>query len=149
MSIPDNLIIQYFKVYTYLPNAYIASLEQEILGGKNPFYIKMELAKQLVERYHASPAADTEHEWFIERFSKKQAPVDTPIIKYHAGEAAYNIVKRLNGDMSNSNILRLFKQGAVTIADDKISSDLAIGKSNDDKLIKIGKRQLFQLKLAE
>src|SRR5947208_12612735 len=57
MSISDELMWRYFELLSFRPLAEIAALRSEAAGGRNPRDIKLELARELVARFHDAAAA--------------------------------------------------------------------------------------------
>src|SRR5260370_419194 len=58
MSISDELMWRYFELLSFRPLAEIAALRREASGGRNPRDIKLELARELVSRFHDAAAAE-------------------------------------------------------------------------------------------
>lgn len=68
MSIPDELIAEYFRIYTDMPLEEIERMGEEI--EKHPRNAKVKLAYALVGRYHGHEIAAWEREWFENTISK-------------------------------------------------------------------------------
>jgi len=66
MSMPDNLIVEYFKVYTEVPLEKIAQMEKDL--PSDPMKFKLLLAKEIVQRYHGEKIAEDEFKWFKKTF---------------------------------------------------------------------------------
>ena len=58
MSISDTLMWRYFELLSLRPLAEIAQLKQEAEAGANPRNIKVQLAQELVARFHSQAAAE-------------------------------------------------------------------------------------------
>lgn len=72
MSIPDELLTEWFELLTDRPAAEIPALVA------NPMPAKKQLGKDIIAFYHgAAAAAEAEAEW-IRRFSERQDPTDMP-----------------------------------------------------------------------
>jgi tyrosyl-tRNA synthetase len=142
MSIPDNLIADYLRVYTEVPIAEVARIEKII--PNNPMIQKKFLAYKIVERYHGSKVAMEEQKWFEKTFSARLIPADIKEIAVNFPTDIFMVVKEYFGEKkSNSEIRRLFEQGAVSLNQSKIS-DTKKSVGNGD-IIKIGKRVWFKL----
>jgi len=144
MSIPDSLIIEYFKIYTEIPLTEISQIEKKL--SSDPMKFKLLLAKEIVKRYHGEKIADQELKWFKKTFSEKQIPKDAPVVSLGSKSAsAFKILRKCfsQKEKSNSEIRRLIKQGAVK-ADNKIikSSEEIISLPN---YLKVGKRNWFKI----
>ncbi len=53
-------------------------LKQQAAAGRNPRDIKIELAKEIIARFHDDAAAEAAHADFTQRFSKNALPDDIP-----------------------------------------------------------------------
>src|SRR5690554_1643591 len=52
MSIPDDLIMQYFQLATTVSNDELSEIKRVLDSGKNPKYIKQRLARSIVSFFH-------------------------------------------------------------------------------------------------
>ncbi len=57
VSMPDSLIWRYYELLSFRSIADIDGLKQQIETGRNPKDIKIELAKELITRFHGEEAA--------------------------------------------------------------------------------------------
>lgn len=147
MSIPDNLIVDYFKVYTDVPMTEIEQIEGDI--EKNPMAGKLRLAHDIVRRYHGNEVADQERLWFEKTFSRREIPEDlSQIVIGDKSATIFQILRKCfpQDEKSNSNIRRLIQQKAVSLdgrtmagLDEKI--DLPI----EGVKLKVGKRWWFRV----
>src|SRR2546429_9206764 len=79
MSISDELMWRYFELLSFRPLAEIAALRSEAAGGRNPRDIKLELARELVARFHDAAAAARAQRNFTARGSERTGPGDLPV----------------------------------------------------------------------
>jgi len=118
MSIPDELMWQYYELITDRTPAEIAALKAEVAGGKlHPMDAKMRLATEVIATFHGQDAATKAAENFQRVFRDRQAPTEIPVVKMKQGEA-----KQLNALLvelklidSKSEADRLIKQGGVEV----------------------------------
>lgn len=147
MSIPDSLIIEYFKVYTEVPLEEIARMERGL--PSDPMKFKLLLAEEIVQRYHGEKAAKEELRWFKKTFSEQQIPEDAPVISLGSDSAsAFEVLRKCftPEQKSNSEIKRLIRQGAVKI-DSRTVEDyegIVLLPTGGIKL-KVGKRNWFKI----
>ena len=146
MSMADNLIIEYFKVYTDVPLKEISEMEKDLLN--HPMEYKLALAKEIVKRYHGDAIAQDELDWFKNTFSEKNIPED--MLKIYFEKETENILEILKNcfesKKSNSDLRRLIQQGAVKANEEKISDEkqeIKIGEQGVN--IKVGKRSWFKI----
>ena len=108
------------------------------------------LAEEIIKRYHDKVSAKIEREWFENTFSRKITPEDIPILEVDCPQwVAIDLVKKFfNDSKSNSDVRRLFQQGAVSVNSVKISAfDARVEVSTDD-VVKVGKRAWFKIKIT-
>ena len=149
MKIPDELIVDYLKIYTNVPMDEISRVEKEILS--DPMKWKKFLAREILKRYHNEADVQNEQEWFENTFSKKITPDDIPVLEVDESQwVAIDLVKKhFDKSKSNSELRRLFKQGAVSLNDRKISAfDEKVDVASED-VIKVGKRTWFKVRVEE
>ena len=149
MKIPDELIVDYLKIYTDVPMGEISGIEKEI--SSDPMKWKKFLAREILKRYHNEADVQNEQEWFENTFSKKITPDDIPVLEVDESQwVAIDLVKKhFDKSKSNSELRRLFKQGAVSLNDRKISAfDEKVDVASED-VIKVGKRTWFKVHVEE
>jgi tyrosyl-tRNA synthetase len=144
MSLPDDLLIKYYRAFGYLFDDEIPALEKFIAAEP------MEAKKQLAAYFVSIDGRDlgigrTEREKFEKKFSKKElTDGDFIEIKVKKGTNIVDAVHMSGKFASKGEIRRLLQSGAVkdTKTDQKISADFAIG---GDIKIKVGKLNYFSL----
>src|SRR4030065_626029 len=149
MSIPDNIMIDYFRLLTSLLIEEINDIENGIKNDKlNPSIAKRRLARTIIENLYTKNEALKAEEYFDLIFKKKKTPekIDKYIIRpAQSQDKKISLVQLLVGSglaKSNGEARRLVSQGAVKIDDKKIDDpnmelDLA---DIDKKVIQKGKR---------
>jgi tyrosyl-tRNA synthetase len=149
MKVPDDLIADYLKVYTKIPMDEIARIEKEI--GSDPMKWKKFLAEEIIKRYHDEASARSEREWFENTFSKKITPEDIPVLELEDSQwVAIDLLNKFfNDSKSNSDVRRLFKQGAVSINSEKIPEFGSKMEVATDDVVKVGKRIWFKIKILK
>ena len=61
MSISDDLMWRYYELLSFKPIDVINGYKEGIAGGANPRDVKIDLAKELIERFHVQEAAEAAH----------------------------------------------------------------------------------------
>lgn len=146
MSLPDELIIPYFEVYTTVDLDVIKGIKEKIDGGENPMIAKKQLACAIVARYYGDETAKAELEWFENAFSKKETPDDIPeIAAKDAGVTVMDLIQTACPDMSKSQTRRLLEQGAIKINDETISNENDENAFTAGDVLKVGKRRWFKI----
>jgi tyrosyl-tRNA synthetase len=149
MSIPDSVIIDYYRLLTRLSKSEIDDIENEIKNkDKNPVFAKRQLAGIIVKNLYSAAEAKNAEESFDFIFKEKKTPDDIEefvIYKKDIKDGSILIVNILvNSGLaeSKSQARRLLSQGAVKIDDVRIDDVEGMLKIKDinDKVIKKGKR---------
>jgi len=146
MSIPDDMIINYFNYATTLTPAEIDDIKTDLDSGANPKHSKQRLAREIVTLYHGKETAQEAEDEFQRVFSNKDLPSDIP--DYSAGASEIWIVKLLTESgmtESNSEARRMIKQGAVSIDNEKVTDEGLLVVTDPPKTIKVGKRKFIRV----
>jgi len=147
MSIPDDLIINYFELVTDKTEEEIAEIKTRLKNGVNPRNSKMELAYEIAKIFHGSKKADEAQKEFVSVYSEKQLPADIPTISINYGNYGVPLLLiNLGITSSNSEARRLISQGAVKIDEAKITDWKAIIGVKKGMLIQVGKLKYFKIK---
>ncbi|MFT0213117.1 tyrosine--tRNA ligase [Pseudomonas sp. F1_0610] len=87
LSMPDELIWRYFELLSFRSLEEIEKLKQEMQAGRNPRDIKIELAHELITRFHGEEAAANAHKSAGNRMADGELPEDLPEITLATNEA--------------------------------------------------------------
>lgn len=146
MSIPDELIMDYFVHCTRVPMTEIATYAEDIITGANPRDVKVRLAKEIVALYHGAEEAQKAETYFIETFSNKQIPTDILSIKVDEGIKISDVITANGLATSKADARRKMSQGGVEIAGEKITDENAlIEKRFADQVMKVGKKDFVRI----
>ena len=152
MSLSDTMMWRYYRLLSEHPLTFIEAAEKDCQGSANPRDYKLQLAHELVSRYHGSNAADQAQLAFISRFSSGIIPEDLPHLELsttHHDLPLANVLKNAQLVSSTSEALRLIKQGAVKIAQDTVKDNQRIKPGADFVLYQVGKRRAAYIKLSQ
>jgi len=142
MSIPDNLIMDYFELVTDVPDEELEEFRQGLKDETiNPMMLKKRLAKEIVTQLYDQKAATEAEEHFVKEFQKREVPEEITLgTKAHGSLLDYIIENRLAN--SRSEAKRLIKQGAVDVDGRKVTDvQMEVTK---DSIIKVGKRRYIR-----
>lgn len=147
MTLPDNLISEYLKVYTNISLKDIEIKERKFKN--NPMEYKIFLAREIVKRYHNKKEADIEEKWFRSTFQDKKTPSDIPLIKLKSGKyRSLDLLFKLKLVSSKAEAKRLIEQGGVEVSGTVLNRDdwrkNIIIKSGT--IIRVGKRKFVKIK---
>ncbi len=148
MSIPDDLIIQYFELLTDVGDEEFAELKESLSRDDvNPMNLKKRLAREIVAQLHSQQAAVEAEESFTTVFQKRELPDEIPVAETAESSPDLRHLLKENGLAgSTSEAARLIKQGALKIDGIKITSYRS--EVNDGSIIKLGKRAWLKIKLV-
>ena len=81
LSMPDSLIWRYYELLSFRPMAQVEKLRAEMEQGRNPRDIKIELAEELITRFHDADAARTASRAAGNVIREGEIPDDMPDIE--------------------------------------------------------------------
>lgn len=148
MSIPDELILNWFELCTDVPLDEVAGMLGE---GKNPRDAKMRLGREIVALYHGDAAGDAAVAYFVETFSKRQQPVEAEekAIPADLGDEFFlaSLIGGLGMAKSNSAARDLIKQGGVSLDGEKFADPAGRVTRGElvGKTLRVGKHQFAKL----
>ena len=74
MSIPDNLIFQYYELLTDVTPEELADIKKKLESSENPMALKKQLAKTLVKQFYSEKDAQEAQEHFEKTVQNKELP---------------------------------------------------------------------------
>ncbi|EGI71615.1 tyrosyl-tRNA synthetase [Pseudoalteromonas distincta] len=152
MSISDVLMWRYYDLLSALSIEEIAAQKERVEQGTNPRDIKIELAKELIARFHSEADAQGAHDDFIQRFQKKALPDEIPELTITIAEDTIliaNLLKEANLVVSTSEAMRMIKQGAVKLnGEDKITDTKLEVAKGTTAIYQVGKRKFANITVA-
>ncbi|MBH52351.1 MAG: tyrosine--tRNA ligase [Chloroflexi bacterium] len=166
MSLPDNLITEYFELLTDISRNDLIEIKNNISDlSKNPMDIKKRLGYEIVKQFWGVHDAQIAEKQFEDVFQKRGIPNEIPTIIFKKNQSSqenliYNfilgsgkeitmesneplnsIVTALGLVESRSEAKRLLSQDAFELDGHKISNDFPI---QHNSVLKIGKRRFFR-----
>ena len=154
MSISDELMWRYFELLSFRPLPEINKLRTQVKQGANPRDIKIELALELVERFHGAQAARNANEEFINRFRHGALPDnidEKEVISATTTLSVAHILKQSGLTSSTSEARRMIQQGAVKVENQRIDDtdkELPAGPGCV-YTIQVGKRKFARVTLLQ
>lgn len=148
MSISDDLMWRYYELLSFKPIDEIAGYKTKVSEGLNPRDVKIDLAKELISRFHDEDAAQGAHQEFINRFQKGVMPDEMPEIDVASPEgrmAIANLLKEAELVSSTSEALRMIKQGAVKVDGEKVLDNKTMIESGSTAVYQVGKRKFARV----
>jgi len=154
MSIPDNIMIDYYRLLTTLDSNKIREIEDGIKKQKlNPSVAKRKLAKIIIENLYSRKDAEEAEENFDLIFKKKKAPENVSEYTIDSSKIKRNKVflieilvdSGLAG--SKSEARRLIAQGGIKVGDIKVDDPNMEFDLNyiNNRVIQRGKRHFRKI----
>ncbi|MER3525066.1 MAG: tyrosine--tRNA ligase [Ignavibacteria bacterium] len=152
LSIPDNLIYEYFLLTTNVTNVELDEIRRALDDPQtNPRDLKRRLARELVTLYHNVEAAQAAEAEFDRVFVKKDVPDEMPEIALAADQGGMGIVELLTATKlvaSKGEARRMIAQGAVSINGERVAHESAFIQLRGDIVVKVGKRKFMRVRRA-
>ncbi|MFZ1627093.1 MAG: tyrosine--tRNA ligase, partial [Candidatus Moraniibacteriota bacterium] len=146
MSIPDEIIMEYFVHCTRVSMEEVAKLAEDIVTGGNPRDAKLRLAKEIVTLYYGAEAGVTAEQYFIETFSKGQVPTEMPSVTTTEGMAFTELLVAAGVATSKGDARRKIEQGGVSINEEKLEDfTTLVSKEHVGAVVKVGKKDFFRI----
>ena len=145
MSIPDEVMWDYFLMLTDMPLIEIDEMKKNIDSGENPFEYKKQLGQLIVQDIYSKDEASNALEAFQNVTINKNIPVDIPIYDLNiTGEVHLpKILTEQSITSSNSEARRLITAGSFKIDGEKYTDlDVDFIKISG-KTLQLGKRNFF------
>jgi tyrosyl-tRNA synthetase len=148
MSVSDDLMWRFYELLSQVGATELEAMKEQTASGTlNPKNAKIDLAKEIVARYHSPKLAETAMTEFENVFKKKNLPDEIPVVKGWGDElrGICNILRDHKLTDSTSAARRLIQQGSVTINGGKISDVHQKLSGNKEYLIKVGKKRFLKI----
>ena len=149
MSASDELMWRYIDILSFRSNADIASWRESVATGRNPRDIKIEFAKEIITRFYDEQTAEAAHQSFIAQFQKNKLPDDIPTVSLALGDrdsiTISQVIKQAQLTQSTSEALRMIRQGAVKINQERLNDETMQFNAGDTVLLQVGKRRFAKV----
>ena len=149
MSISDTLMWRYYELLSFKSQQEIDTLAQQVKDGRNPRDVKVELAQEIIARFHSEADARSALANFEARFRDGAIPEDMPEI--NLGPAPLSIVKILKEAglaSSGTEAGRNVQQGGVRVDSQRVE-DKNLELSAGTYVVQVGKRKFARVTLID
>jgi tyrosyl-tRNA synthetase len=147
MSISDELMWRYYELLSFRSASDIAQLKSEIDGGRNPRDAKVQLAQEIVERFHSRKDAEDALADFEARFQRGAIPDDIPEVTVAAAPVA-QVLKQAGLVASTSEALRMIDGGGVRLNGEKLEDRSLLLTAGEVVVLQVGKRKFARVTLS-
>ena len=151
MSMSDTLMWRYFELLSFRSDSDIERLRQAVAEGYNPRDAKVELAMELVTRFHCAAAAEQAKQEFFRRFRDDGLPDVVPAVQIPAPDGHVviaSVLKESGLTASASQAIQLIAQGAVRVDGQRVSDRKLSLSAGNSYLIQVGKRRVARVTIA-
>jgi len=151
MSISDELMWRYYELLSFRPLAEIARLKRECAEGRNPRDAKVELAQEIVGRFHSRQAAATALAEFESRFRDHAMPESMPEVTLHSGGkglALPQLCKQAGLTASTSEAMRLIEQRGLKVDGEVVADKTRVVAAGTTAVIQAGKRKFARVTIT-
>ena len=148
MSLPDHVMITYFKLVTRYKPDQIDQIERDLKEGRrHPRDIKMELAREIVSIFHGEEAARRAEAHFIRVFQQRDLPEEMPEFEVTEPMRIVDIIAAAGLAKSKSEVRRLIQQGGVQLDGEKVTDINAVfTPDGGEHVIRVGRRKFLRVK---
>lgn len=147
LSISDSLMWRYIDLLSLKTPEEIKSWKLRGDSGENPKNIKVEFAKEIVERFHDAEASERAENNFNVR-AKGEIPEDIPnfeVISDETGITVPKLLKQINLVSSTSEAMRLIDGGGIKVNGEKFVDPKKLILSDTVIIIQVGKRKFARV----
>ena len=151
MSLSDPLMWRYFDLLSLRPEAELEDLRKRIEDGGNPRDAKLELARELVARFHDEAAAERAQEDFTARFRDHQLPEDMEEIELTVEKALPlpNVLHQAGLCSTTSDARRLMKGQGVRMDGEKVIDPKCEVPLDQAVVLQVGRRRVARVRLTQ
>lgn len=152
MSISDELMWRYFELLSFRSMDEINQFKQDMAQGANPRDIKMQLADELIERFHGIGAAEAARKGAGNAFKKGEIPDEMPEIELVSnadGLSLPGLIKAAGLAKSTSEARQRIKQGAVLINGEKTLDATWVAVPGSVNVYQVGKKRFVRVSIVK
>jgi len=146
MSIPDNIIINYFELITDVSDEELNELKKLLEKNEiNPMELKKRLGREIVTKLHNKEAAIEAENHFFRVVQNKEIPDEIEECLYNLNSEIdlKDLLVKIKMAKSRSDAGRLIEQGAVSLNGQTVAVNSI--KIEDGSIVKVGKRRFAKL----
>ncbi|HUQ73401.1 MAG TPA: tyrosine--tRNA ligase [Burkholderiales bacterium] len=151
MSISDELMWRYIELLSFQPQSQVGQWKKGIADGGNPRDVKIELAKEIVARFHSARAAEAAEAEFAQRFRHGVLPQDMPEVSVQSppdGLPLTQLLKLAQLTASASEAARAIEQGGVRIDGERVTDRALRLLPGRTITVQVGKRKFARVRVA-
>jgi tyrosyl-tRNA synthetase len=144
VSIPDSLMWRWYELLSFKSLKEIEVLKENVEKGANPRDVKIELAREIVARFHGEEAAENAHKGAGNVVTEGEVPEGTPEIDVdlegQADLAIGAIINKANLASNSAQARDMLKNGRVKVEWQIVEPTVKLGPGK--YLIQAGKKKI-------
>lgn len=153
LRVSDTLMLRYYELLTDISVSELEQLKKDLSSGvKHPKAVKVNLAKELVTRFHSAEAASRAEAEFERMFVQGGLPDDMPEVAVPAAAEKWicHLLVEAGLAPSTSEARRLIQQKAVEVDGDKVlDPNLRMNlKPGVTMVVRAGKKKFAKLQVS-
>lgn len=149
MSISDELMFRYYELLSDLSMTEVGALKEKMQKGEiHPKAVKVQLAKEMVARFHSAADAEEAERNFEQVFARHELPDEIEEVQMpQAAEPIWVPKLLLDAGLvkSTSDGRRMIQQNAVNLDGNKVNDIDATIPAQGTVLLKVGKRRFCRV----
>ncbi|MCM5705327.1 tyrosine--tRNA ligase [Larsenimonas salina] len=152
VSMPDSLMWRYFELLSLKPMDEVKELMAQVDEGANPRDIKIELARELVARFHDEEAAANAHRSSGNQLAEGELPDDLEEIKLTLEDMDVAplamVLNRAELAKNGAQAKDMLKQGRVWVDGEKADAATTLNVDGSGYVIQAGKKRYAKVFLS-
>jgi len=144
VSIPDSLMWRWYELLSFKTIEEIEALKTSIKNGVNPRDVKIELAREIVARFHGEEAAANAHKGAGNVITTGEVPEGTPEVEVdlegQAELAISAVINKANLTANSAQARDMLKNGSVKVEWEVVEPTLKLTAGK--YLIQAGKKKI-------
>jgi tyrosyl-tRNA synthetase len=146
MSIPDEAMLQYYRLVTRFTPSQIAHIDASLNDGQlHPRDAKMQLAREIVSIFHGEQAAAVAEEHFKTVFQQHELPPDMPEYQLSSSINIVDLMHAAGLVGSKREARRLIDQQGVKLDGEIVDSADTVVQPGQGEVLQVGRRKFVRL----
>ena len=148
MSISDTLMWRYYALLSAKsPQEQLLLRRQAEAGALNPRDCKLDLAQELVARFHGEEVGVNARAAFLAQFQRREVPDDLPTqtLRIDPPRTLAKCLQALGWVRSSSEGMRKIREGAVQLDGIRIEEPSLVLEAGNEHLLQFGKRHIARV----
>ncbi|MFL5386327.1 MAG: tyrosine--tRNA ligase [Longimicrobiaceae bacterium] len=156
LSIPDDLLEEWYRLTSGLPAAELAAAVEE--AKREPYRAKRRLGRLIVAQYHGEEAAAQAEEAFDALFKRREIPDDIATVELRADDPdlgaqdgqvlVTKLLVRVGLVASGADAQRQLQQGAISVGGEKVTDRSARVPAAGEVVLQRGKRHFARVRFV-